>query len=516
MLNFDSPKIRLSLAQAALHEPYPSWLMDPYGLVRSANLMALWLWGGLKETEAIQPALLAGRNIFDIQAANFERIPPSRNTEFYTKRSALVKRASANWESSPYASFITSMQADPYLAKLYEDAMSSHERIWEYRLTITAPDSHEVLSLNVTNYRLEGEAGFLALTSPIATTLPTIEKQYSQIMTDYGEKAYVISDTQGGQAESPSFLSNLPDYSRVYYPTLVQDPLWYNIEENKALKLTFGGSVVGMHFFELFFAPQLRPWLGPIQETSAPRAMRYFEIFTTPLRHEDHELHTAFLQVLQRISLLPEYTRLVELSWKSSIHINLPTNEEDPFYTCRVFLPWVLAPEVTLQFRSMVRYMHKGLLINEELQYYQLTLVPENYETEVALLLSYLSSGLEDSERSTFKQLLWGLTLLKTVEEGLSKLDGRDARWDPEAAFARIYHEVESEIPTEEEATGDALTTALQKSLANLKKIMDADVLLPLLNILATRKSLESFGAFLAPELEHAQREHEQTFQASI
>src|SRR6266700_1703834 len=151
MLNFDSPKIRLSLAQAALHEPYPSWLMDPYGFVRSANLMALWLWGGLKEAEAIQPELLAGRNIFDIQAANFERIPLSRNLEFYTKRSALVRRASANWGSSPYTSFIATMNADPYLAQVYEDAASNHERVWEYRLMITAPASDEILSFNVTN-----------------------------------------------------------------------------------------------------------------------------------------------------------------------------------------------------------------------------------------------------------------------------------------------------------------------------------------------------------------------------
>src|SRR5947207_2994708 len=117
MPNFDSPKIRLSLARAALYEPYPSWLMDPYGFVRSANLMALWLWGGLKETEASQPDLLAGKNIFDIQAANFARIPLSRNLEFYTKRAVLIKRAAANWESSPYASFIAAMQADPYLAQ---------------------------------------------------------------------------------------------------------------------------------------------------------------------------------------------------------------------------------------------------------------------------------------------------------------------------------------------------------------------------------------------------------------
>ena len=299
MLNFDSPKIRRSLGQAALHEPYPSWLMDPYGFVQSANLMALWLWGSLKDGETIHPALLVGKNIFDIQAANFERIPLSRNIEFYAKQSTLVKRAAANWEASPYSSFITHMQADLYRAKIYEDAVSNLERIWEYCLVIDVPENAEALSFRVTTYRLEGEAGFLALTSPLPTTLPVVEQQYSQIMAHYGEKAYIISDKQEGPPKSLSFLSNLPNYYRMYYPTLVQDQLWYNIEENKALKLMFGGSVIGTHFFELFFAPQLHPWLGPIQETSAPRAMRYFEIFTAPLRHKDHELHNAYMQVLK-------------------------------------------------------------------------------------------------------------------------------------------------------------------------------------------------------------------------
>lgn len=500
MLNFDSPRIRLSLGQAALHEPYPSWLLDPYGVVRSANLMAFWLWGRLKHAAAIQPDLLIGCNIFDIQATNFERISLYLNIEFYAKQSALVKRAAANQASSPYASFIATMKTDPQRARIYEDAVSDPEHVWEYPLVITAPERDELLELRVTNYRLEGEAGFLALTTPVAATLPLMEEQYARLMTRNSEEAYVVSDRQQGPPKSSSFLSNLPDCYRMYYPTFVQDPLWYIVEENRAQQSMFGGSAVGMHFFELFFAPQLRPWLGPIQETSAPRTMKYFETLTAPLRREHHELHAAYLQVLQRLSQLPEYRRLVELSWKSTIHLNLPENKEVPFYTCRVFLPWALAPEVTLQFRSMVRYLHKGLLISTDQQYYQVTLVPENYETEVALLLLYLSSGLQENMHTVFRQMLWGLALLKTIQEGLKQLDGGDAHWDPETTFASIYHDVESEVHREGEEVTEAITAELRKSLEDLKSIMDAEVVFSLLQILATRKSLASFGAFLEPE----------------
>lgn len=50
MLYFDPPRIKRSLGQAALREPYPSWLLDAYGVVQSANLMAFWLWDKLGHT----------------------------------------------------------------------------------------------------------------------------------------------------------------------------------------------------------------------------------------------------------------------------------------------------------------------------------------------------------------------------------------------------------------------------------------------------------------------------------
>ncbi|MBV9229668.1 MAG: hypothetical protein JOZ18_10180 [Chloroflexi bacterium] len=505
MLNFDSPRIRLSLGQAALREPYPSWILDPYGVFRSANLLAFWLWDQLGHGGAIQPDLLIGRNIFDIQAANFERLPLTRNIEFYAKRSALVKRVAANWASSSYSSFIAKMKADPRRARIYEDAVSNPEHIWEYRLIITAPESDELLELRVTNYCLEGEAGFLALTSPTTATLPVIEKQYSRLVTRYGEEAYIISDRQEELPKSNSFLSSLPDYYRAYYPTMVRDPLWYIVEENKAQQLLFGGSAIGKHFFELYFAHQLRPWLGPLQETSAPRAMRYFETLTSPFQREDHELHTAYTQALQRLSQFPDYRKLMELSWKSTIHLNLPENKETAFCAYRVFLPWTLAPEVTLQFRSIVHFLYKGLLISTDQPYYQEMLIPENYETEVALLLSYLSPDPEEHISTLSKQMLWGLALLKTLQEGLANLEGGDAYWDPETAFRRIHHNVESKLHTQGADMGDAITIELRKSLEALKGIMDAEVLLSLLKIMAARKSLEHFGAFLAQEVEHAQ-----------
>lgn len=506
MLNFGSPRIRRSLGQAALYEPYPSWLLDPYGVVRSANLMAFWLWDRLNHT--VQPSRLVGCNFFDILAANFERIPVYRNIEFYAKQSALLKRAAASQGTSPYASFIAGMLTDPHRARIYTDAAASPGRIWEYPLTLTLPGSAELLDLRATTYQLEGEDALLVLTTPAAAALPMMEGQYAQLITQYGQEAYVITNKQEEPPGNFSFLAALPKSYRSYYPTFVQDPLWYIVEENRAQQMLFGASAVGMHFFELFFAPQLRPWLGPIQETSAPRAMKYFETFTEPLKQENHELHTAYLQVLQRLAQLPEYRKLVEMTWRARIHIDLPENEELPFYTCRVFLPWALDPEITLQFRSMVRYLYKGLLIGSDQRYYQVILVPENYETEAALMLLHLHSGEQDEMHPVYRQMLWGLAVLRTLRAGFEQLDEGQSHWDPENAFARIYRDVESEMQVEGDERIEAITPVLRKGLEALNGIMEEEVIFSLLHIAATKKSFTDFASFLEQEHERIRRDH--------
>jgi len=426
MLNFDTPTIRLSLGQAILREPYPCWHLDSYGIIRSANLMAFWLWGELQHGQTIQPDRLIGKNIFDIYASNTDRIPFYRNVEFYTKQSALAKRATANQVASPSIAFDTAMKADTHYIKLYEDTPSDLEGVWEYPLVITAPESEKRLELHVSHYLLQGEAGLLAQVCPTAATAHMFEEQHHQLMNRYSQEAYVVSGEQEKPSTSSSFLANLPDTFRVYYPSLILNPLWYLTEENTAFQKLFGGSAVGMHFLELFFAPHIRPWLGPLQETSAPRALRYFEMFTAPLQQENHELHTAYTQLFRRLSHLPEFHKLTQFSWKSTMHLALPTDKETPFYTYRMFFPWPLAPGVTLHFRTFVRYLHKGLLLGSDQQYYQITLVPETYETTVALLLLHLSSGTQEPMHTVFRQRLWGLTLLKTLQEGLERLGGEE------------------------------------------------------------------------------------------
>src|SRR5207249_2713248 len=122
MFDADYPKVRQSLSQAALQDPYPALLVDSQGVIYAANLMAFWLWDALQPGEPVKPDSLLGNSVFDMLTSNFERIPTEQNVEFYTKRAALVKRLYARSKLPLYISFITAMKADPRLAQIYEHA----------------------------------------------------------------------------------------------------------------------------------------------------------------------------------------------------------------------------------------------------------------------------------------------------------------------------------------------------------------------------------------------------------
>ena len=273
-----------------------------------------------------------------------------------------------------------------------------------------------------------------------------------------------------------------------------------------------GNSVVGMHFFELFFAPQLREWLGPLQETSTPRAVRYFDVFTVTYLREDHELHAEYEQTMKHLLQLQDFRDLLEVSRKLNIRLNLPDNSEAPFYTCRVILPWPLSFDIALQFKTMVRFIHRNLFIHTDIRDYQVTLVPENYETEAAVILLHLVSTTQELNEddagytNAFLQFLWLLTVVKTIEEGLTQDDGEeDTRWEPESAFGRMRNELAAKFsnPTEDET--DKVIAELREIVETLdsRGVLDKGVLLSMLrSFVGTVRQLDQLNTFLVEEIE--------------
>lgn len=515
MFYFDYPKVKHSLAQTALQDPYPAWFIDKRGLVRGANLMAFWISETLKFNEPIIPDALLGRSIFNIFTNSFERIPIEQNVEFYSKKSSMVKRmkANSNVESSIYDNFIAAVEKEPLLEKIYEEVSLYPDKEWEHPFSIIAPGhmgTSRLLEFQVTVYRLDGDAGFLSVCTPTRTTLPEIEEQYGLLIGEYGNNAYVqLDDLSQDTVEGNQIPLKFGTHFRAYYPSLIQDPLWYISGENKAHQLLVGSSIVGMHFFDLFFAPQLREWMGPIQETSAPRAIKYFTEFTSTFLSEDHEFHDQYEQVMARLLQLPDFKYMLEVSRKLPIRLYIPDNIEAPFYTCRVILPWPISSQIALQFRSMVRIIYRHSMIQTDIRDYQVTLVPENNETEVALILLHLQSTFQEYYKdqpglwTSFPQFLWLLNVMRTINEGLARVD-EDKTWEPEPAFEQFHDRLVIEYS--EHATNEVsdIVNEFRDIIETLdhKQVVDEEEVLVMLYSLTKTMKLDQLSEFLVAEID--------------
>jgi hypothetical protein len=518
MDDFDYPKVKHSLARTALEDPYPALYLDTRGVIQGANLMAFWLWNELLLSEPLRLSALLGRSIFSVYPHNFQRISIELNGEFYTKKSSMVKRmkAGASLESFIYEPFILAMKSNPQLEKIYEQAPYYSDYEWENPLNIMPPgqtDGSHLLEFRVTIYRLEGDSGFLCMYTPTGSTLRDAEEQYGLLINVYGDNAYVQLDKlRQPTGEGNQLLPGQGTSFRAYYPMLAQDPLWNIIWENKAHQLLVGNPVVGAHFFELFFAPQLREWMGPIQETSAPRALKYFTTFTSPFLDENHELHAKYEGTMARLQQLQDFRYALEVSRKLPIRLLIPDNSDAPFYTCRVILPWAVTPQISLQFRSMVQLLPRNRMVQSDIRDYLVTLVPENFETEVALILLHVQSISKDGYKDNdgvplFMQFVWLLSVMRTVKEGISGGDEEDTSWEPVSAFARIYDRMVIEFNEHASNKIDIMVAEFRESIAELgrenivNKVSGLDMLYNLTN---TISSMDQLSNFLMLELENA------------
>lgn len=516
MAFIDYPRVKQSLGLAALRDAYPTIFLDMRGNIRGVNPLALWLSGALQVGEPFHPERLLGANAFTMTAQQIPRIPPELNREFYTTRSAIVKRQDERSRLRIYAPFIAAMHADPVLAEIYESAPQYPEREWEYPFTIAHPEQPEImLDFQASIYRLEENGGFLLVYYPIKATLPIIEEVNSRLIERLGKVISVQIEKR--EQEEPNTMLLETGYHifyRDYYPRLVHDTLWYLCGENKAHLLMMNMSVNGMHFFEMFLTPMVRYFLGAIQESTAPRALKYFDMFTTPYMREDHDLHEQYVQTMERLSQLDEFDVVLQRSRQWHIHLNsaanlyLLTGSDEPFYTCRVILPWRFNPDVHLQFKSMVRFLfEEGIVPQGDRRSYEITLIPENYETDVAMILLPLlvSQPPDIEEASAFHQFLWLLALLKVVDEAIV-IPEENTNWEPEEPFARIYSDLKSRLPMSRQAHTEEMMLITEmrftiELLVRKGKISKTSLLTLLHTYTISRPRLKPLSDFLAQEL---------------
>jgi len=517
--DFDYPHVRQSLGVATLREAYPTILLNPRGDICGVNPLALWLWGELRPDEPFQPERLLGVNAFSLRAQHVERIPIEQNQEYYTKLSSVVKRGLRKWSASVqavYENFIATMRANQPLAKIYEEAPLYPDKEWEYPLWITHPqDAGMLLEYMVNIFRLSGNNGFLLVYLPRTSALDVTEAMNSLFVERFGEGDAAISLSAEKPGSLPPPTTPVAIF-RPYYPAFVQDPLWYIVGENEAHRQLVGTSVLHLHFFEMFFAPIVRVFLGPIQDSTAPRALKYFDYFTAPYLREDHDLHEEFMHTMQRLMQIEGFNDLLSLSRRLPIHLssvalqNMHTASEEPFYTCRVILPWRYDPDIRLQFKSMVRFIYsEAIVIRPDIRSYQDTLVPENDETDVALMLLPLlvERPRELSDAPLPRQYLWLLALLKVVEEGCSTGQNDDT-WNPQHAYRRVNQGLALRYSTSDNEVKTIVTEihATLELLHRGRKIEQEKLLALLHSYMLTQPSLQALSEFLREELDAARQ----------
>ena len=149
-------------------------------------------------------------------------------------------------------------------------------------------------------------------------------------------------------------------------------------------------------------------------------------------------------------------------------------------------------------------------MVHTDIRDYQVTLVPENYETEVALILLHLQSASQNhyAERpglmTSLPQFLWLLSVMRTVNEGLAQVDD-DMTWEPEAAFERIYHKLAIEYS--EQAT-DRVPEIVDEfrdiiEMLDRKEIVDKEKVLAMLYAFTIKmKLMDQLSEFLLVEIE--------------
>lgn len=255
-----------------------------------------------------------------------------------------------------------------------------------------------------------------------------------------------------------------------HYPALRIDSLWNIVESNEAYQrlaepLGIGRPVVGMHFFELLFAPPFRRYQEACQDWQAAtaQALQCFSAQTTPYQRTGHGQHAAYKATIERLSVeLSDFRGLWTLA-RSRPHSRPRTG--DGASVCgegTVFLPWPLTTKTALHLIAYIERVREDRSQPLWMSPYTVTLVPVTAAAAAALTLLTLTGELpKHRTRDASAQLRWGLALTATVAAGLRRENEPRARWDPQVVL-------EEETRTLERSQSNDLAARLERSLGEL------------------------------------------------
>lgn len=151
-------------------------------------------------------------------------------------------------------------------------------------------------------------------------------------------------------------------------------------------------------------------------------------------------------------------------------------------------------------------------MVHTDIRDYQVTLVPENYETEVALILLHLQTAsqkyYEDRPdiMTSFIQFLWLLNVMRTVKEGLTRGDEEeDTTWEPESAFGRIRDKLAIEYSEHTKDKTDSIIAEFREITETFdnQEIVDKESVLAMLySFTSTMSFMDQVTDFLEVEID--------------
>lgn len=190
----DNLAISPSEADARLGGVWPAWRLDVDGSLSASNLLALWLWGASIEVDGLNTENFRSKNVFEVFARNFDRIPVSENALFWLAK-LRIEREIYGDTPSPFDELRrTSEELKELRNQLEPQKLGS---VWRYDLAIGPPAglyTSKLLEFRTTVRAVEsqdGPEGYLALYEPIGSSESIIAAKYRDFVSHY--RSYIVN-----------------------------------------------------------------------------------------------------------------------------------------------------------------------------------------------------------------------------------------------------------------------------------------------------------------------------------
>ncbi len=133
----ENQAVALWEANAILHDRMPAWRLAVDGTIIAVNRLAAWIWGAPLDAGNIDELDILGKNVFDVFAQNFERLPLAANEQFWTAKLRVANAIYQDVGDSPLGPLLSASPEFRKLATL--TAIEPLGNTWYHSVRLRAP-----------------------------------------------------------------------------------------------------------------------------------------------------------------------------------------------------------------------------------------------------------------------------------------------------------------------------------------------------------------------------------------